>query len=125
MLSRENYLQITRTSELQGHINDYWEMIMNDAYGDERSDLTEFCDEDLCMQLHLSIAKSIHEEWEPEEALVEVKSDWHKDIARHNLGADVLNHRQFSDALFELVDEWCGTISMDLYSAFLREFLET
>ena len=32
--------------------------------------------------------------------------DWAKDIARHNSGNDVLNHRQFSDALFELVDEW-------------------
>ena len=120
-LTRENYLQITRTSELQGHINDYWEMIMNDAYGDERSDLTEFCDEGLYTKLHLSIAKSVHDEWSPGEALDEVKSDWLKDISRHNLGADVLNHRQFSDALFELVDQWCGTISMDLYSGFLQK----
>ena len=32
--------------------------------------------------------------------------DWSKDIARHNSGNDILNHRQFSDALFELVDAW-------------------
>jgi hypothetical protein len=27
--------------------------------------------------------------------------------------------RQFSDALFELVDEWCGTMSMVLFASFL------
>jgi hypothetical protein len=47
--------------------------------------------------------------------LEEVERDWLKDIARHNSGNDVLNHRQFSDALFELVDEWCGTISIKMY----------
>jgi hypothetical protein len=70
-------------------------------------------------KLHLAIGKSIHSDWTTIEALEEVERDWLKDIARHNSGNDVLNHRQFSDALFELVDEWCGTISIKMYASFL------
>ena len=120
-LSRENYLQITRTKELQHHINEYWEMIMHDAYQDSRSDMTELCDERLYTKLHLAIAKSLHEDWTLDDASEEVKKDWINDVTRHNLGSDVLNHRQFSDALFELVDEWCDMISMEMYTGFLTK----
>lgn len=118
-LSRQHYLQITRTAELQLQIDNYWEMLMNDAYGDERSDLTEFVDAALYHKLHLAIAKTLHEDWSPQDAAEQVQADWLNDLARHNLGADSLNHRQFSDALFEFVDEWCTTISIPLYSKFL------
>lgn len=36
------------------------------------------------------------------------------------MGCDVLNHRQFSNAIFELVDEWCGAISIQMFVSFLE-----
>jgi hypothetical protein len=43
-------------------------------------------------------------DFDKEEALACVEEDWQDDLSRHNKGGDCLNHQQFSDALFELVD---------------------
>jgi hypothetical protein len=99
VLSRDNYLQITRTSELQGYIDSYWDMLMNDAYGNARGKkgesggIVELCDQRLYTKLHLAIGKTLHDDWEEGTAAIEVQSDWMNDIQRHNLGSDVLNHR--------------------------------
>eukprot|EP01043_Picozoa_sp_COSAG02_P028960 COSAG02_NODE_1783_length_10942_cov_1025.230266_3_plen_2086_part_00 len=119
VLSRDIYQRIKRTSELQVYIDQFWDMLMNDTFAHERDLSTDFCEEKTYKNLHLAIGKSIHPDWTPDEALEEVQRDWLRDIARHNSGNDVLNHNQFSDALFELVDEWCGTISMKMYVTFL------
>jgi CRP-like cAMP-binding protein len=120
-LSRDHYLRITRTGELQKHIDLYWEMIMNDAFGDDRdtSETHHLCEVQMYKKLHRAIAKTLHQDWDRNELEEQVDRDWHNDIARHNMGNAVLNHRQFSDALFELVDEFCGTISTEMFVKFL------
>eukprot|EP01048_Picozoa_sp_COSAG05_P003026 COSAG05_NODE_134_length_17060_cov_9.767761_8_plen_1177_part_00 len=119
VLHRDHYMRISRTGELQAQINCWWEMCMNEEFQDSRASSTDLCHEKLYKKLHLAVSKSIQKEWYPDEAQAEVHKDWIRDLARHNSGNDILNHRHFSDALFELVDEWCGTISVQLYSDFL------
>ena len=49
------------------------------------------------------------------------KEDWITDLNRHNKGGTCLNHAQFSNAMFELVDLWCmGAHSNLMYIEFLR-----
>ena len=45
VLSRDIYLRIKRTSELQGYINKYWDMLMNDAFGADQDPSTDLCEE--------------------------------------------------------------------------------
>ena len=62
--------------------------------------------------------------WSADEVMAETGKDWAKDIERHNSGNNVLSQQQFSDSLFELVDEWCGLVSMKMYSSFLNMVYE-
>ena len=72
-------------------------------------------------KLHLLIAKTIDKAYNTKKAITVARKDWVGDLNRHNKGGQSLNHAQFCDALFELVDIWCkGCTTMLLYVEFLR-----
>jgi hypothetical protein len=72
-------------------------------------------------ELHLRISKTIAKGFSHKVALRSAKEDWANDLNRHNTGGTSLDHAQFSNALFELVDLWCLDAHSNLmYVEFLR-----
>lgn len=49
------------------------------------------------------------------------RADWVDDLNRHNKGGDCLNHEQFSNSLFELVDVHCQAGTMLDYIEYIRQ----
>ena len=115
-LHRVDYLRVHDRADVQQWIDKFWCLLTSSM--DESVSVITF---QSYKKLHLRIGKTICPEFNKEEALQSVVDDWQDDLLRHNENGDCLNHQQFCDALFELVDVWVdGETSMVVYSEFLR-----
>ena len=79
----------------------------------------ELMDYDGYKQLYLRIGKviSTKERFSQAELRDAMHEDWTNDLEQFgDSGAEVLTHAQYSDSLYELIDEWCGGVeSTQLY----------
>ena len=76
-------------------------------------------------KLHKLIAQTLDmlndtKEYNPKRESKIARADWVDDLNRHNQGGDCLNHEQFSNSFFELVDVHCQGGTMLDYIEYIR-----
>jgi CRP-like cAMP-binding protein len=122
-LTRNDFLKVHDRQELTYWISKFW-VLTTTKIDREHHDSVHWKG---YKKLHLLIAKTIKKNFDSKKDGHIARKDWVADLNRHNKGGDHLNHSQFCDALFELVDVWCeGCTTMLLYVEFLRTcFLNT
>jgi CRP-like cAMP-binding protein len=122
-LTRKDFLKVHDRQELTYWINKFW-VLTTTKIDPEHHDSVHWKG---YKKIHLLIAKTVKKNYNSKKDGHIARKDWVEDLNRHNKGGHSLNHSQFADSLFELVDVWCeGCTSMLLYVEFLRTvFLNT
>jgi CRP-like cAMP-binding protein len=117
-LTREDFLRVHDHKEVQKWINKFWVLLTHQV---DKTGQTTAVRWEAYQDLHLRIAKTIATPFSKKMAAKSAREDWQTDLGRHNKGGSSLNHEQWSNALFELVDVWCqGAHSILMYVEFLR-----
>ena len=117
-MTRDDYLRVHDQKELQMWINKFWVLLTTTITDVGITGTVEW---EAYRQLHIRIRKTIAPEFNKKQARKIAKEDWQADLNRQNKGGNNMDHEQFSNALFELVDVWCQNApSMLMYIEFLR-----
>lgn len=97
-------------------ISKFWDLITLEFYDhaadENRMDLLPF---DAYAEFHQRVSKTIQSHFNAREEAASAREDWEEDLARAHADVIVeearlqaLNYQEFSDAIFQLVDVWCG-----------------
>ena len=117
-MTRADFLRVHDQKELQDWINKFWVLVTTTI---AECGVTAEVEFEEYRQLHIRIRKTIAPDFSRAESQAIAEGDWQDDLNRHNVGGNTLNHGQFTNALFELVDTWCEAApSMLMYIEFLR-----
>lgn len=127
LVYRDEYRRICATDDMQRTIDTFW------ALGIQESAPTmvgedPVLDFDGYKQLYLRIGKIIatKERFSLSELHATMHKDWSNDLRDFgDKSTGVLTHWQYSESMYQLVDEWCGAVeSTKLYGDLLRMMLE-
>lgn len=117
-ITKADFLRVQDQKELQDWINKFWVLLTTSI---TEVGITAEVEWEAYRQLYVRIRKTIAPDFSRKQSRAAAKEDWQADLNRHNKGGHTMNHEQFSNALFELVDVWCeGAPSMLMYVEFLR-----
>ena len=125
-ISRSDFLRICQTDQMQEVIDQFWELGLQYSAPPKPGE-TALMDFDGYKQLYFRIGKVIttKEMFSQAELRSSLHEDWENDLREFGTkGQETLNHNQYSDALFQLIDEWCGGVeSTELYAELLKLML--
>ena len=127
LVYREDYMRICATGDVQNTIDQFWALGYRESAPVPAGE-AEMMDYDGYKQLYLRIGKVIatKERFSQSELRDAMHEDWRNDLAEFgDANAEVLTHAQYSDSLYQLIDEWCGGVeSTQLYADLLRLMLD-
>lgn len=127
LVYRDDYRRICATDDMQRTIDTFWALGVQESAPPQPGE-EAVMDFDGYKQLYLRIGKVIatKERFSMPELRSTMHADWKNDL--HEFGdpsADVLTHWQYTESLYQLIDEWCGGVeSTKLYADLLRMMLD-
>ena len=124
---RDDYMRICATDDMQRTIDTFWALGVQESAPPNPGE--EPCmDFDGYKQLYLRIGKVIatKERFSMSELRSSMHEDWNNDLrAFGDPSSEILTHWQYTESLYQLIDEWCGGVeSTKLYADLLRLMLE-
>ena len=128
VISKADYMRICNTDGMQEIIDKFWLLALEHSkvrrYGDSERDGIDF---EGYKQLYLRIGKVIttKQMFSQKELRATMMEDWDEDL--ETFGSPKirsLDYDQYSDSLFQLIDEWSGGVEwMELYEGLLQLML--
>ena len=124
---RDDYRRICATDDMQRTIDTFWALGVQESA--PLSPGEEPCmDFDGYKQLYLRIGKVIatKERFSMSELRSSMHEDWRNDLSAFgDPSSEILTHWQYTESLYQLIDEWCGGVeSTKLYADLLRLMLD-
>ena len=114
VLARCDYQCVCKIDEMQSIVAKFWQLICPAG--------KEFVRFEQYAKLQTRLAKTIQPFFSKKEADTVAREDWDRDVALlGDVKTNTLNQEQFSESMFQLVDEWCEDFpSSSLYVDFLE-----
>eukprot|EP01043_Picozoa_sp_COSAG02_P017924 COSAG02_NODE_824_length_16741_cov_16.319733_3_plen_1657_part_00 len=127
LVYRDDYKRICATDDMQRTIDTFWALGVQESAPPQPGE-EPVMDFDGYKQLYLRIGKVIatKERFSMPELRSSMRADWNNDLCEFgDPSADVLTHWQYTESLYQLIDEWCGGVeSTKLYADLLRMLLD-
>jgi hypothetical protein len=101
VLTRGEYQCVVKMEEMQIIVNKFWVLVC--PPDKQEISFGQY------VKLQTRIAKSIQPFWDKKSADKVAREDWERDLALlSDVATQRLNQQQFSESMFQLVDEWCA-----------------
>jgi Ca2+-binding EF-hand superfamily protein len=127
-LERRDYMRICNTEDVQRVIDKFWKLASGKPEDSEGGPTQLAVDLKGYKQVYMRIAKVIttKQMFSAKELQKTMHQDWKEDLQLFgNPDTQTLNHEQYSDALYQLIDEWSnGVEAVKLYEQLLLLILE-
>ena len=127
LVFRDDYMRICSTGDMQRTIDTFWSLGVQESAPPKPGE-EPVLDFDGYKQIYLRIGKVIatKERFSVSELRSAMHADWENDLKEFgDPSMDVLTHWQYTESLYQLIDEWCGGVeSTQLYSDLLRLMLD-